>query len=101
MACQLPIAADATLTYGPATDPDGTALTTGTCTYAIKDAAGTSVGTGTLTHTSGGTYKGAIESTVTAGLTDRQYYWVEITFAQSPYNDFRRIQYSAGYRAEA
>jgi hypothetical protein len=102
MACTLYIGADLTVEYNDATG-GGSALTSGTCTYALKDSSGATVsgGTGNLTHSSGGDYSGTIESTVTSTLTEKGYYWLEITFAQSPYNDFRRIQYRAEYRQEA
>jgi hypothetical protein len=102
MASSIFISADATLSYSTATG-GGSALTTGTCTYAIKDSTGATVagGTGTLSHTSAGTYTGTIESTITALLSQKQFYFIEITFAQSPYNDFRRIQYLADYRGES
>jgi hypothetical protein len=90
MASSIFISADATLSYSTATG-GGSALTTGTCTYAIKDSTGATVagGTGTLSHTSA------------ALLSQKQFYFIEITFAQSPYNDFRRIQYLADYRGES
>lgn len=81
---------------------DGTALTTGTCTFVVKTLAGTTVSgtSGTASHVSGGDYRGVIESTGTANLSNGSEYVIEITFAQSPYNDFRRIQCVAKYRTE-
>jgi hypothetical protein len=100
MACTLYIGADLTVEYNDAT-AGGSALTSGTCTYALKDSTGTSVGTGSLSHSSGGDYSGVIESTVTSTLSEKGYYFLEVSFSQSPYNDFRRIQYRAEYRGEA
>jgi hypothetical protein len=81
---------------------DATALTTGTCTFVVKTRSGTTVSgtSGTASHVSGGDYRGVIESTGTANLSEGAEYWLEITFAQSPYNDFRRIPCTAKYRDE-
>ena len=75
-------------------------LNSGTCTYQLKSSAGTVVGSGTLSYVaaSDGNYRGTIESTVTATLTEDSLYYLEITFADSGYNDFRRFQLRAAYR---
>ena len=82
----------------------GTYLNTATATYVLKDADGSTVsgGTGTLSYVSAsnGNYLGVIESTVTALLTENARYWIEITFSQGSYQDFRRLPVRALYRTE-
>jgi hypothetical protein len=95
------IGADMNVYYdGASVASTGSYLNAGTCTYALKNAAGTSVGTGTLSYvaSSNGNYRGTIESTVTANLSEDAEYFLEITFAETPYNDFRRIAMRAAYR---
>lgn len=77
----------------------GAALTTATVAYAIKDGTGTSIATGSLTHSSGGDYSGTIESSqITTITATGQTYYLELTITQSPYNDFRRIKLTSTYR---
>lgn len=97
------IAADHDVEYlGAQAEVVGTYLNSGTCTYVLKTAAGTTVpgGTGSCTYSpaSSGDYYGTIESTVTALLSEDVQYYLEITFADSGYNDFRRIPLRAAYR---
>jgi len=71
-----------------------------TVTYVLKDSGGSTVGTGTLTYTSGshGEYKAVIDKAVTAGLTEGARYYLEITMASGTRDGFRRIPLTAKYR---
>jgi hypothetical protein len=96
------IGADMDVGYtGASNARSGAYFNAGTCTYALKSATGTSLGTGTLSYVaaSDGDYYGTIESTVTAALTEDTPYFLEITFASGTgYEDFRRIPLRAAYR---
>ncbi len=78
----------------------GAYLNSGTCTWVLKDGAGTTVGSGTLTYVgaSNGNYAGTIESTVTSTLEENGLYTLTITFVQTSYNDERDIAMYASYR---
>ncbi len=103
---KIPIGADAEVAYeGASTVRRGTVtyLNSGTVTYALKDAAGTSLGTGTLAYDSGsnGCYYGTVDKVVTVLLTPDTDYYVEVTYTDGSGNDdFRRRQYFAEYRGE-
>lgn len=99
----IPIGGDCDVTYdGAQPRTGGSYLNSGTCTYALKDADGNAVasGTGTLSYVaaSDGNYLGVIDAAVTATLTPDAWYYVEITFSQGGYNDFRRLKRQARYR---
>ena len=93
------IGADHDVTYNDAAVL-GVPQTTGTCTWELKTVAGVSLGTGSLTHSTGGDYAGTVESTVTALLTEGTAYHLFITFVQGSNNDFRRLVREATYREE-
>ncbi len=80
----------------------GSYLNTATVTFALKEDSGTAVagGTGTCAYVSAsdGNYRGILDSAITATLTAGQQYRVEITFDQSNYEGFRRLEYVAQYR---
>lgn len=97
----IPIGGDYNIEYQDAKDAsDDTALTSGTCTFALKTSDGTAVsgGTGSLTHVASGSYLGILDSAITSTLTDGAQYRIEITFSQGNYNDFRRVIDVARYR---
>ena len=79
---------------------DGVALTTATVTWSLTDMSGEVIGTGSLTLSSGSTYTGVIESTVTDQLEANTDYLLDVTIVQGAYNDFRRVVCGAAYRAE-
>lgn len=95
------IAADHAVTYESAY-AGGSYLNSGTCTFVLKDADGATVastsGAASYVAASNGNYAGVIESTALGSLTVGALYYLEITFAQSSYNDFRRIPLKAQYR---
>ena len=80
----------------------GSYLNSATVTYALKDAAGTTLpgGTGSYSYTaaSDGDYTATIEGTVTALMTAAAEYWLEVTIVSGSYNDFRRLRRVAAYR---
>lgn len=89
----LVIGSDFTVEYLGAKDAaTGTALTSGTCTFALYTAAGVAVsgGTGSCAHVSGGDYRGVLESTAVS-LTSGAAYYLLLTFSQSGYDDVRRV----------
>ena len=89
----LVIGSDFTVEYLGAKDAaTGTALTSGTCTFALYTAAGVAVsgGTGSCAHVSGGDYRGVLESTAVSLTSGAAYYFL-LTFSQSGYDDVRRV----------
>lgn len=93
------IAADHDLAYSGAAG-SGSYLNAATITWALKNAAGTTLASGSLTYTasSNGNYTGVVQSTDTSGLTAGLLYYLEITFTQGLYQDFRRLTRKATYR---
>ncbi len=94
------IAADHDVFYSDARNAAGAYLNSGTCTWELLDSASASVATGTLSYVaaSDGDYEGTIPSTVTDDLTEDSLYYLEITFQDGAYDDFRRLQLRAAYR---
>lgn len=87
--------------YGAKTRAGEDPINDGTCTFALKDKDGTTLGTGTAPYVaaSDGDYLGILQSTATALMVEGDVYYVEITFSGgSGYNDFRRLEYVAAYR---
>lgn len=78
----------------------GSYLTSGTCTWVLKNSAGATVASGSLSYVaaSNGNYLGVMESTVTSTLTADDPYTLTITFVQGSYNDERVIPLRAAYR---
>jgi hypothetical protein len=86
----------------PIDEVDGTAITTGTATYALKNAAGTSLATGSLTYISSGTnagdWYGVIDKDApSTALVEGTTYYVELTIASSGRDAFRRLARKAKY----
>lgn len=80
----------------------GSYLNTGSGTWTLKTAAGASVATGTIDYVaaSNGNYTGVIAGTSITGLTEGTTYYVEISFADLTFHDFRRWPVEAAYRSE-
>lgn len=76
---------------------NGTPLTSAVVTWSLATG-GSSVGNGTMAHSSAGTYVGVIPANLTTTLTPGSRYNLEITSEQSPFSDFRRISVNTGYR---
>lgn len=95
------IGSDRTVTWTGAR-AGGSYLNSATVTWALKTLSGTSVATGSLSYQSGsnGNYVGTIASSVTGGLTENDYYYLEVTLSQSGYDDFRRLYCKAQYRRD-
>lgn len=74
----------------------GSLLTGGVITYALKNAGGTSLGTGSLSYVSAGLFQGTILPAVTVTLTAGETYYLEVTVNSG--QDFRRIPLTAAYR---
>ena len=81
-----------------ATDSAGTPLTAATVTWTLYNAAGTSLGTGTLAHTSGGVYTGVIESSTFSSQTAGALGQLRTTLVQGDYDDHRRERVVFQYR---
>lgn len=88
-----------TFVYGPATDAaSGFVLDAATVTWQLKDDAGLVVSSGSFTNDGSGNYSMIIDKAVTVLLTKGASYFVEATFTQGNYDDFRRIAKVAAYR---
>lgn len=97
------IGSDHNVEYTKARNPrTGEYLNTGTCTYELVSAADpdTVLASGTLSYEaeSDGDYFGVIDSTETVLLVEGKLYFVNITFAQGEFNDYRRLRRNAAYR---
>ena len=79
-----------------------TYLNAATVSYALKNAAGTTVtgGTGTLSYiaASNGNYSTTGDKAVTTLLTDGAKYFLEVTIAEGARDGFRRLELRAQYR---
>lgn len=81
----------------------GAYVNAGTVTYALKDAAGNVVSSGSLAYVAGthGRWQGAIDRADVAGLTVGAPYWLDVTIDNGAGADgFRRVECVARYDAE-
>lgn len=101
MAGKIYINADNTVTLNKVKDLDGVFLNAGTCTFVLKTKKeGTVVHTGTLTYvtSSDGKYQEVIDASVTAGLVESDYYYLDVDFAEGSYDGYFRLEVQASYR---
>lgn len=80
----------------------GNYLNSATVTWALKNSSGTSLATGSCSYVSAsnGNYRGTIDSTDTASLTENATYYVEVTLTEGSITDFRRQRKTARYRGD-
>ncbi len=80
----------------------GNYLNAATVTWSLKTFSGTLVSSGSMVYQTGsdGNYVGTVPSTVTSGLTEHDTYYLDCTFSQGGYDDFRRLVCKAQYRRD-
>lgn len=95
------IGADVTITL-TGMSGGGSYLNAATATWTLADNSGTTVTTGSLSYVSAsnGNYSGVIDAATTGTLTEGAVYTLTVTFAQSGYDDKRRLRLSAAYRQD-
>lgn len=93
------ISNDNTIEIDELLDESDAAVTSGTCTYALKDSDGDAVSgaTGSLSHVALGLWRGDLPSTVS--LTNNANYSLEVTFTGSGKDAFWRVPCVAQYRS--
>lgn len=97
------IGADHTLTLTGMSDGANYLNAATTKSWSLKLAStGAEVASGSLAYVaaSNGNYSGELPSTETADLTEDTEYWIDITFVEGSFNDFRRLVRVAKYRRE-